>query len=236
MTACLICRHGPGAASRTVCPACETRLRALLREIDAQRPLLAASLHLDTAPADGRTGSGGRAHSPLPVRGDVLTLLGAGATGTVPDPYGDQSGPVPLDTLLAGWAHAVAAELAELAAEPFRRHRTTWSTWLAAYMPQVVTAQWADAFHEELADIVHRIRAITRTEPRRRPKTAPCPSCAAFALFETDWQPYVDCEACGLLLTPSEYDQHAAATLPPLYRLGLQLVVSQHAHDQEHAA
>ncbi|MFC8276271.1 hypothetical protein ACFUJR_27820 [Streptomyces sp. NPDC057271] len=221
MTACLICHHDPGAPPRTVCPGCETRLRALLREIDAQRPLLAASLRLDTAPADGRPG-GGRAHSPLPVRGDVLTLLGAGTLATVTGHPGDQSGPVPLDTLLAGWAHAIATEITGREdVRAFRRRGSTWSAWLTAYLPHIVTSPGAGALHDELTDVVYRIRAITRTEPRRHSQTAPCPHCEAFALVATDWQPDIHCEACGLLLTPSQYDDHARATLPRLVRLGI---------------
>lgn len=224
---CLICHHAT-AAPRTACGRCEAHIRAMLREIDAQRPLLAALLTPGSSPAGPRAAATGRAHSPMPVRGDVLTLLGAGATSSVPDPHGDQTGPAPLDALLAGWAAAIAADLPELDATPARRHGTTWSQWLTRYLPQITTAPWADALHSELADVVQRIRAMTATEPRRHPQDAPCPSCAAFALVATDWEPYIDCEACGLLLTPSEYQTHARATLPNLARLAILITAAQH--------
>lgn len=232
---CLICHRDPSAV-RTVCPACETTLRALLREVDAQRPLLAASLYLGAAPTGGRVTGGGRAHSPLPLRGDVLTLLAAGTLEAVTGPRDDQAGGVPLDTLLAGWAAAVTTDLLGHALVPFRRRGTTWSTWLTAYMPHVVTASWAAEFHAELTSLVRQIRSITHTEPRRHAQTAPCPHCDTFALFETDWQPYVECDACGLLLTPEQYADHAARVLPPLMRLGILLTAAQHTHDQEGAA
>ncbi|MEV7282857.1 hypothetical protein [Streptomyces sp. NPDC093111] len=224
---CLICHHAT-AAPRTACGRCEGGIRAMLREIDAQRPLLADLLTPGSAPAGPRTAATGRAHSPMPVRGDVLTLLGAGATTTVPDPHGDQSGPAPLDALLEGWAAAVAAELPELDATPLRRSGTTWSQWLTAYLPQIATAHWADTLHSELTAAVRRIRSMTATEPRRRPQDAPCPSCTAFALFATDWAPYIDCEACGLLLTPSEYETHARTTLPNLARLAILITAAHH--------
>ncbi|MFE6853453.1 hypothetical protein ACFVDH_22015 [Streptomyces sp. NPDC057674] len=227
MSLCLICHRTPDPA-RTACQPCEATLRALLLEVDAQRPLLAASLYLGAAPAGGRVTGGGRAHSPLPVRGHVLTLLAAGTLDAVTGPRADQSGDVPLDTLLAGWAAAVANDLVGPGAVPFRRRGMTWATWLAAYMPHVVTASWVGAFHTELDDLVRRIRAVTTTEPRRNAMQAPCPSCMAFALGRTDWQTYIDCEACGTLLTPAEYDAHRATVMPPLARIGV--LIAAHTH------
>ena len=233
MSTCLSCAHLAEGEARTVCGRCEARIRRWLREADAQRPLLAASLHLGTAPAAGRTGGTGRAHSPLPVRGDVLNLLAAGAPGTVPDPHGDQSGPMPLDAMLSGWAHAVAKDRG---ARPHRRTGVTWSAWLLAAMPYVVTASWAGTFYTELDDMISLVRAITATEPRRRHHTAPCPTCHTFALGRLDWDAYVDCEACGLLLTPQEYEAHRARVMPPLVRLGILMTAAQHTQEQEGAA
>jgi hypothetical protein len=244
---CSTCRRvlQPHEAHRAVCRRCEIRLRAWLREIDLQRPLLDASLHIGSAPTRGQIGGTGRAHAPLPLREDVLTLIGPGAGGTVPDPHGDQTGPLPLDALLQNWAQAVA-ELIRLPthmprpgshgptgpdALPAPHPGGTWSTWLTAYLPQALTASWFPAFHAEVSDLIHHIRAITLSEPQRRRKEAPCPRCHAFLLFEQDWETYLDCANCELLLTPDEYRAHRDAVMPTLYRFGVLMTAATAAKE-----
>jgi hypothetical protein len=242
---CRTCRRflRPDEARRTVCRRCEHRMRGWLREIDLQRPLLEASLLLSSAPTEGH--SAGRAHSPLPVRPDVISLLATGAAGTVPDPHGDQVGSLPIDTLLQTWAQALAEHVRLRAdapepesheatgprAVPALRPGRTWSTWLTAYLPWALGSPWITAFHSELADLISHIRAITCSEPRRRAQKAPCPSCRAFALFEEDWQTYIDCEACGLLLTPAEYRAHHDTVMPALYRIGVLMTAATAAKE-----
>jgi hypothetical protein len=193
-------------------------------------PLLEASLHLDRHPTQGSI-HGGRAHSPMPLRGDVLTLLGPGSNTTVTDPYGDarsdQDGPLPIDTHLRGWAEMTAAHV-HLAPNPGKRPERTWAAWLAAYLPWILTAPWAGDFHQELGELLGRVRAITRTEPRHRDLDAPCPHCHAFGLVEEDWQEYIECVACELLLTPAEYTAHARRIMPALYRTALLIAAQQH--------
>ncbi|MEW2631807.1 hypothetical protein AB0903_09140 [Streptomyces sp. NPDC048389] len=218
---CPTCRRSlhPDETHRTACVRCENRLRAWLREIPLQRPLLEASLHIGAAPATGRLGGTGRAHAPLPLREDVLTLLGPAAPGTVHDPHHDQTGPTPIHAVLYAWADRLADQLGH--ALPALRPGDDYSYYVLANLRHVVTRAWVTDMYAELRDLIHRIRAVTRTEPQRRVQEAPCPSCRAFALFEEDWQTYLDCEACGLLLTPAEYRAHHAAVMPTLYRIGV---------------
>lgn len=234
MTTCRICAH-PAAHTdtRRACQRCEHRIRRWLGEIPQQLTLLRASLELDTRPAAG-PGGAGRAHSPLPVRSDVLVLLGPAAPGPVRDTKGDQSGPTPVHAVLHAWADQLAENLGHDL--PPINANADYAGYLARHLHHALTRDWIAHLHAELQDLVHRIRSITRTEPRRRPKTAPCPSCAAFALFETDWQDYVDCEACGQLLTHREYADHAARTIPPLYRLGVLIAAHQLTEGQDAVA
>lgn len=214
-----------------MCDRCQHRIRGWLRELGLQRILLQAMLTPgSTGPAQGSI-HGGRAHSPLPVRGDILTLLGPGADSTLTDPYGDARGDqdagASLDAVLHGWARATA-ERVNLHAEPWLRPGRTWSAWLTAYLPWALPAPWIGDLHDELDDLVRQARSLTHTEPRRRPKDAPCPSCRAFGLIEEDWQPYIECTVCETLLTPAEYAQHAQRVMPALYRTALLLAAQQH--------
>lgn len=224
MSHCLICTH-PAEHPRTACTRCEHRLRGWLTEIPRQLVLLTASLELGTRPAQG-FGGAGRAHSPLPVRADVLTLLGPAAPGPVHDAAGDQSGPTPVHAVLHAWADQLADDLDHML--PPVNPRSPYAYYLARHLGHVVRSGWVASMHAELADLIRRIRAVTSTEPRRRSLDAPCPSCEAFTLGHLDWDAYIDCEACGLLLTPDEYDAHRATVMPPLARLGVLLTAHQH--------
>ncbi|MFI9005087.1 hypothetical protein [Streptomyces sp. NPDC053541] len=224
MSLCLICTH-PAQQPRTACVRCGDRLRGWLAEIPRQLVLLAASLELGSRPAQGYGGAG-RAHSPLPVRGDVLNLLGPAAAGTVRDTARDQTGPAPVHATLHAWADQLAEDLGHRLA-PINP-RAPYADYLARHLDHIVRSPWVALLHAELADVVRRIRAITSTEPRRRAMDAPCPSCTAFALGHTDWQTYVDCEACGLLLTPAEYAEHRVRVMPALVEIGILMVAAQH--------
>lgn len=228
MNSCTICRRahrGPGDAHRTACDRCEHRIRGWLHEIPRQLPLLEASLALDGGPAQGR--SAGRAHAPLPVRGDVLNLIGPAAPGPVADHRGDQSGALPILAQVYAWAEQIAADRGR-DIPPFRP-RADYTRYIAAHLPYACTQDWITDLHAELGEVIRTVRDITRTEPRRRDKDAPCPSCSAFALIEEDWQPYIDCTTCGLLLTHDEYVAHHQTVMPSLYRTALRLAVHQAA-------
>ncbi|MFE6223313.1 hypothetical protein [Streptomyces sp. NPDC057854] len=229
MTTCLICAHAAGPA-RTACAQCEHQLRGWLAELPRQVVLLTASLELGARPAQGFGGTG-RAHSPLPVRADVLNLLGPAAPGTVHDDHGDQGGPTPIHAVLHAWAEQLADDLGHRL-RPIN-HSAPYADYLRRHLDHVVRAPWAAELHTELSDLIRRIRAVTSTEPRRRSLDAPCPSCQAFTLGHTDWQTYTDCEACGLLLTPDEYRAHHAAVMPALARTALGIVLANHTATRE---
>ena len=219
-------------STRHLCHRCTGRLTAHLHELQWQLPHLRACLHLDRSPTTGGTHTG-TAHSPLPARADVLNLLGAGSnSATLNDPYGDartdQDGPVPIDTMLRGWAEMLAGHI-RLAPTPWRRPGRTWAAWHIAYLPWTLTAEWAGLFHQELGDVLTRVRRITHTEPQRHAQDAPCPSCDAFGLVDEDWANYIECTVCGRLLTGDEYRDHARRVLPALYRTALAILTAPSA-------
>ncbi|MFE5159660.1 hypothetical protein ACFRNT_14290 [Streptomyces sp. NPDC056697] len=205
---------------RAACSLCEHRIRGWLTELPHQMPLLAASLERDGGgPAIG--GTSGRAVAPVPLRLDVLNLLGPAASSTVHDPHADQTGPVPILAILGDWADHLATDRGQ--APPAHRTVESCTGYLAAHLPYALARGWIAELHAELGELVNRIRGITRTEPRRRSLPAPCPGtdCRTFGLVEIDWADYIECTVCGRLLTRAEYDDHAAAVLPPLHRLAI---------------
>ncbi|MBD0707378.1 MULTISPECIES: hypothetical protein [unclassified Streptomyces] len=226
MALCLICAYSTETA-RTACARCEHRLRGWLGEIPRQVVLLTALLEPGSRPAEGRGGAG-RAYSPLPARGDIVSLLGPAAPGPVRDAASapDQTGATPIHAVLHAWADQLADDLGHDL--PPINSRAPYADYLTRHLDHVVRAPWVALMNAELYDLVRCARAITHTEPRRRPMTAPCPSCNAFGLGLTDWAAYVDCEVCGLLLTPAEYDAHHTTVMPGLARTALGLLVAEH--------
>ncbi|MFG2671383.1 hypothetical protein [Streptomyces sp. NPDC048445] len=238
---CDIChQHAP--AGCYLCEGCAYRMHTWLREIPRHLPLLRDSLRPDTGPA--QRGGSGRAHSPLPVRIEVLDLLGPGHVVALPDPHGDQSVGVPLAPLLYGWARYLAAELPSVRLDehgtvriepctgPVARRGssiTAWCSWLDAYLPYAATRPWAADMYEQLEAVLQRIRRITHTAPRRHPKDAPCPSCSAFALVAVDDEWHISCQACSVRLTPDEYAEHRARIMPALAALALRIGAQQAA-------
>lgn len=229
MSSCSACpRTAPDG--HHLCPLCTDDIRGWLTELPAQARLLADEfLTPGAAPRQGRIGGTGRAHSPVPVDLRVLNLLLPGRYDPVPGT--DDDGEAPIAATLAAWAGHIAYTYPSVHrdrhgtahARPCEQARPAggtglgaWCAWLTAYLPYIATIPAAAEFHEQLGDLVHRVRGLTHTEPRTHPRDAPCPACQAYRLVSVDGQDHITCKACGHRLTPAEYDQHTAAFLDSL--------------------
>lgn len=215
MTLCTICRTPLQRAEtgRPACRACGYEIRAGLHELVLQLPLLEASIE----PGRGLAVRGGhRATAPLPLRADVLDLLGPGTEAAVSDAHGDQTGDMPLATWLTSWAAIVAgAEEVQTLQTALGRHTPTippgtsgipaQSRWLQAYVPYIAHQPYAVELHSELQDLIGRIRAITSAIPREQIKLAPCPACDGFSLLEVDGRWYIRCRQCPRMMTRQQY-------------------------------
>lgn len=242
---CLTCVRIPSADSgRYMCRGCEYHLRSvLLQLVRTELRLLRAAM----VPGGSRTeGSrfGGRAHAPLPANLNPLDLLGPGTPTLLEDPFGEQTGGVPLGPMMVGWAETIAREHQLVV---YRRHGTeytvpcdgaaprtgtrtdleAWCRWLAAYTPYVATRPWAAEMYRELDDALDRVRAITGTQPQRHHRFAPCPRCSMFGVVHTDGRWELDCEACGERIDPDVYARHAAEVLPSLTRTVVLLAAAE---------
>jgi hypothetical protein len=226
VTACTICHAPAGDDAPGACTACQYRLDYVLQQLAAQEPLLRAQLAPYRSPSTG-TRFGGAAHPPLPVDVRVLDLL---ARHWEPDPDGQDEGGIPIGPLLVGWCHRLADSYPAVSRHGGTAYITAgcdplprtaggipgWTAWLRAYIPYAAAWDRAAELWAAMEDALHRARAITGTQPRTRPRWAPCPACQAFALVATDGDYHVRCQACGHRLTPEEYAAHAAQTLPGL--------------------
>lgn len=241
MTRCSICHAPADDEDVLACRACQYRLDYVLRQLVAEVPLLRAQLAPYRSPSTG-TRHGGAAHPPLPLDVRVVDLL---AARWLPDPDGQDEGGIPIGPLLVGWCCRLAGSYPTVSrrggstvhltpaithhsggtiyvipgAEPVPRAAggiPGWAAWLRAYVPYAATWDRAPELWAAMEDALRRVRAVTGTQPRTRPRWAPCPSCSAFAMSATDGEYHVRCQACGRQLTPEEYAAHAAQTLPGL--------------------
>lgn len=230
MTTCALCRR-PDPSGAHACAACQADLHTALTELRHQLPLLRATLAPGASPRAG-TSAGGRATAPLPVRLDVLSLLGPAAPGVVRGQPADQHGPAPLVGVLRDWAYAVADEQHKRrpAAVPATAAET-YTDYLRDHLPWICHRDWVHEFAGEVRELLGVVRGITCSEPRTRVLPAPCP-CGAFGLTQRDWSDVVACSVCDRHMTRQAYDQHAATVLPPLYRLSV-LIVAAHAGDPQ---
>lgn len=238
----------PAEADRYACQACTYRLRSWLTELPAELPELRAQLLPAGRPAQGTIG-GGSAHSPAPLRLDVLDLLGPGAP-VLDDPHGDQTGGLPITALLYGWARYIAGEHPSVRVDEHgtqrigpcdsavSRHGTTaeaWCSWLTAYLPYAVTRPWIRELYRALEDLLYRVRHITQSQIRTLSMRAPCPLCGAFALVARDGEWFIECEACPEVLDREYYAEYEAEVLPQLMRTALTMLAAQGLAEKEAA-
>lgn len=200
-------------------------------------------LHALLRPGSSMPGCGGagRAHSPMPVRLDIRTSLAPVTSSSSRTRTATRVGE-------SRSARCCTGGLATSRRTPRRsrdRHGTVyvqrcdgaysrqggavaaWCSWLIAYLPYAVTRPWISEMHEQVEKLLATIRAKIGTQPGRTRKDAPCPTCACFALVETDGEWHIHCESCGEHLTPADYTEHRAAVLPGLAAIALQIAVRQ---------
>lgn len=174
------------------------RLRYQLLEI----PDLCTQAYEDLQLSGGR-GSGmptGSRTPPLPLREDILSLLGPAAAGDVHDPYGDQTGPVPVSAVLSSWCQAIwgfPCPSITTACGILLRHHT-----------QAVAADYAPVYAGEIAQVHYRLTLLARTY--MPPLSLRCPGCQQFTLTPDPGRGYLCCDPdCHIRLLPDLYDHLA---------------------------
>lgn len=161
--------------------------------------------------------TGTRAYS-TPIDIDTIDLTAPARHGAVPDEHGDQIGHLSAATLLDGWAHAFRVALfpTHSRPEPTVYALVRWLTHGAptSRLDTACTHYPAIAgFAAELRHLCAALRgAAGETEPARQVLWAvPCPGCNKVSQLVREAD-YIECDACGRLLTDTDYRTWAAET------------------------
>ncbi|MFE6305015.1 hypothetical protein [Nocardiopsis sp. NPDC057823] len=176
------------------CPRCTGAIRAALADLDNLAALLAAT-------ADGHRGQGddrdrvtasAEAPSPSPIA-DVLDQL-----------YGY------LSTIEGQWRQA-----RDYGSRPARSRGagalTTVIAWLGRHLDDILADPGSTGFGTSVLKWQRLLQRMTKTQPERRRRAAPCPRCDRRTLIYEEDRGLVRCENpdCGRVMTPAEYDAHA---------------------------
>lgn len=173
-------------------------LRVQLVEI----PDLCALASEDLEPSGGRSTGlpSGTRTPPLPVREDILTLLGPATAADVHDPYGDQTGPPSVASVLSAWCEVIWGN-------PCPSIRTAVIILLRCH-DQAVTEPYATDYAREIKETHRRLLNIARTYTP--PLALRCPQCHKFTLTTDPGRGYRCCDPdCHATLLPDLYDHLA---------------------------
>jgi hypothetical protein len=156
----------------------------------------------------------GSREAPVPIRVDVVDLLGPARTVTsataelaYAEQDDDQVGYLSAATVLDGWCRDWAETRQESTPSPQVdlqcRYLADRLDWALAEHPAV------DEFAGELGDLWHTLRrAAGLTMPRPEPcPGVPCKHCDLCLLVRVPGSEYVECGGCGNLLTEAEYKE-----------------------------
>lgn len=162
-------------------------------------PTLCELAYEDLAPSSHR-GTGmptGSRTPPLPVREDILSLLGPAPAGDVHDPYGDQTGPVPVITVLSSWCEVIWGY-------PVTSITTACSL-LLKHHNRACEADYAADYAREISDL-HRTLAHL-AQAYTPPLALRCPSCTQYTLAQDPGRGYHCLDPdCAVRLDPDLYD------------------------------
>lgn len=185
-----------------VCEGCRDRMRRDLAALAEEYALL------DATPTGGAGEKvSGTRDAPLPLRTDVLNLVGPG-TANARGNYADQVGDLPPLAWLESWVrdwrdvrsqgeHLPDATVTALV--EWLDKRLDW-----AGDEHRAVDEWADGLRRQLG----ALRAANQSnEPKPEPLVTPCPTCRLRSLVRINGGD-VHCQECGRILRPDEYDQH----------------------------
>jgi hypothetical protein len=189
------------------CEPCSVRARQQLGDL----PELVAAIHLEAAHGS---------------RGPKIGAIGR-STVTVP-PWPGQASRILTDHIVGGLTELEddIRELRQLRARPGRGIEGATLTGAVTFLNAHL--DWALAHHPAAHEIHERDSAnpaaqisgwhraalrFTARDLRLDHRRAPCPRCELLSLYRADGDDYIECRnaACGNLLTPAEFDEHARA-------------------------
>lgn len=180
-------------------PAAANLLRLRLRTIPDLCALAAKEIHPTSSPSSGMPGAH-RCDPQMPLREDVISLLGPAPDGDVIDLYGDQTGPVPVAALLSSWCEVIWGQRCNnIAAACYV---------LQCCHDQAIAAPYAETYAEEIAHLYRRLTTLVGVYTA--PVAMRCPACHKRSLETDPGRGYrcVDPD-CASHLTADLYDHLA---------------------------
>lgn len=195
-----------------LCHVCTERLRKRIAEAPALVSWLAAHVQ------PGRHGEsdkvrGGGFVAPIPVRADVLSVIGPAATEAVLGNGDDQDNTLNIPAELDSWCQVLVEERTEhdggTYAGPRGGKPETTAAYLLAHLEWIVQQQWAVELHDEMGRMHRTAFGLAPWDAGRHEVPGECPSCDLKALVRYDGSSYVQCEiragGCGRLISEDDY-------------------------------
>jgi hypothetical protein len=208
MSAC-VGHHTETAVEATaghVCSGCRDKLSNAF----ALMPSVAVwiGVNLERGPAIGERISGGGDEAPVPIRLDVLDLVGPASDDTVHDEYHDQTGAPNLLAVMVTWAQLVAEER-EMA--PPKDDLASICGWMHSQVDWITKQPWVDDLLWDCHRLLTACRRVAPWEPELlRDHQEACEACGVKALVQHVAAGKVRCEArfggCGKERKVTEYE------------------------------
>ncbi|MFD0210832.1 hypothetical protein ACFVH9_17265 [Streptomyces hirsutus] len=145
--------------------------------------------------------------APLPLRLDVLSMLGPSADAVLTGE--DQIGEVPVVGVLSAWAALVAEQTRQ---NPVSHTISTLTQFLLDNVEWACRQQWVTDFAAELEALLKILRKLSGIEPARIPLPVTCPSCDLRAMIREEGSGWAaECRYCPVIkLSAREYTQLVA--------------------------
>lgn len=209
---CVACVKRSRRHHSQTCDACPRIIERNLRELRDLSPLLSAAITPGQGGVAGPHVSGSR-EAPVPVLLHVVDLAAEARGGTVADRHGDQTGALPIATVLDQWVQ----DWREQRGKGERRPVPTvpaLAQWLLTRVDDACdTHPGLDEFAAEVWQMVVQVRVALDISRTPISMAAPCPRCEMFALKRDVGDEWVVCRGCGTMLSEDEYRWHARVTV-----------------------
>ncbi|MEU5030193.1 hypothetical protein [Streptomyces milbemycinicus] len=145
--------------------------------------------------------------APIPLRMDVLNLLGPSADRTLSGE--DQEGPVPVEGVLSSWSDLVAEQTRQ---KPVSRTVSGLTQHLLDHVEWACRQDWVADFAEELEGLTKTLRRVSGIEAIRILLPVLCPTCDLRTMVREEGSGWAaQCRHCpAVRLSAREYGQLVA--------------------------
>ncbi|PPS71985.1 MULTISPECIES: hypothetical protein [Streptomyces] len=205
MTECCIC--GKETDLPRSCRQCRNRIRGALLGLPELVVQCWMARHRVQRGGEGERVSASK-EAPLPLRLDVLNLLGPSADAVLTGE--DQEGPVPVVGVLSAWADLVTEQTRQ---RPVSGTVSGLTQHLLDHVEWACRQEWIRDFAGEVEGLMKTLRRVSGIEPVRIPLPVICPTCDLRTMVREEGSGWAaECRYCpAAKLSAREYSQLVAA-------------------------